>query len=166
MAINQITGNSVNSSTQSPSKQPVDSVAKSKNGRQQGKEDQGNPYSDQVSISGKASQLEQLSRELFTSLKPEAQIGDVAHKLYEYGFISLENLIHIPLETRTQKFESPQHVVDVLQGQAQELVMQGEDSATIEGMTKMLTTLKNMTAPSYPSSAYQRVSGYGYVGIQ
>jgi len=57
-------------------------------------------------------------------------------------------------------------VVDVLQGQAQELVMQGEDSATIEGMTKMLTTLKNMTAPSYPSSAYQRVSGYGYVGIQ
>ena len=166
MPVNQIPGNSVNSSTQSPSRQPIDAVAKSKNGRQQGKEEQNNPYSDQVSISGKASQLEQLSRELFTSLKPEAQIGDIAHKLYEYGFISLENLNHIPLETRTKKFESPQQVVDTLQGQAQEMLLQGEDSATIEGMTKLYTTLKNMTAPSYPSSAYQRVSGYGYVGIQ
>lgn len=166
MPINQITGNSVNSSTQSPSKQNVDAVPKSKNGQQQGSEDQSNPYSDQVSISGRANQLEQVSKELFASMKAETQIGDLAHTLYEYGFLSLENLNHIPLQTRTQTIDTPQQAVTVLQDQTQELALQGEDSATLEGMNKLLTTLKNITAPSYPTSAYQRVSGYGYLGIQ
>ncbi|GLQ32082.1 hypothetical protein [Litoribrevibacter albus] len=166
MPINHVTGNNVNSSTQSPSKQNVDGLSKSKNGRQQGNEDQSNPYSDQVSISGRASQLERVSKELFSEMKAETQIGDLAHTLYEYGFLSLENLNHIPLETRTQKIETPEQAVNVLQGQAQELALQGEDSATLEGMNKLLTTLKNITAPSYPASAYQRATGYGYLGIQ
>ncbi|MFC3150196.1 hypothetical protein ACFOEK_04090 [Litoribrevibacter euphylliae] len=166
MPINQITGNSVNSSTHSPSKQSVEAVPKSKNGQQKGGDDQSNPYSDQVSISGRASQLEQMSKELMASMKAETQIGDLAHTLYEYGFLSLENLNHIPLQTRTQTIQTPEQAVNVLQDQAQELAMQGEDSATLEGMNKLLTTLKNITAPSYPTSAYQRVSGYGYLGIQ
>ena len=166
MSINQISGNGVNSSTQSPGRQNVEGVSKSKNSHKQGSEDQGNPYSDQVSISNRANRLEQVSKELFGGAKPETQIGDLAHKLYEYGFLSLENLNHIPLNTRTQVIGSPEQAVSVLQGQAQELVLQGEDSATIQGMNKLLTTLKNITAPSYPSSAYQRVSGYGYLGIQ
>ncbi|GAA3912330.1 hypothetical protein [Litoribacillus peritrichatus] len=166
MAINQITNNSVNTSTQSSVKQTNDVVDKSKSGRKEGEGDQGSPYSDKVSISGKASQLERLSQELFTDLKPDTQIGDVAHKLYEFGFITLEDLNHIPLATRTQKINSPDQAVSVLQTQSRDLALQGEDSATLEGVNRMLTTLKNMTAPSYPASAYQRVTGYGYVGIQ
>jgi hypothetical protein len=166
MALNQIPGSGVNSSTQSAPKQVADTVSKSKNGRQQGEGEKQNPYSDQVSISGKAARLESLSKELFSPNAVETQLGEVAHKLYEYGFISIEDLNHIPLETRSQGVFNASQAVDVLQNQAQELALQGEDNQTLEGMNKVLVTLKNITAPSYPTSAYQRVTGYGYVGIQ
>lgn len=166
MAINQVSGNGVNTSTQSTSRQAIDTVDKSKSSHHKEEGEHSSPYSDRVSISSKASQLERLSQELFSQMAPETQIGDVAHKLYEYGFISIEDLNHLPLETRTHQIESPAQAVEVLQSQAKELVLQGEDSDTLEGVNKVLVTLKNMTAPSYPASAYQRVTGYGYVGIQ
>lgn len=166
MAINQITGNGVNTSTHSSGKGPVEGVDKSRNSQHQGQEQQSNPYSDQVSISGRAGQLERLSKELLGSIQPETQIGDMAHKFYEYGFISLEHLNRIPLETRSQPAESAEHMLQTLQSQTRDLALQGEDSSVLEGLNKFVTALRNMTAPSYPTSAYQRVSGYGYIGIQ